>query len=91
MVECGGGLLVTHGFQEWHNLPVGSWAWPQAGCPVDAESRLFVSTVLDATSREVAMYQILIDRFATTSPQHCEKLTLIRRELFGLGCSDWVC
>ncbi|CAK9115086.1 unnamed protein product [Durusdinium trenchii] len=37
--------------QEWHNLPVGSWAWPQ-----------------------VAMYQILIDRFATTSPQHCEKL-----------------
>lgn len=37
--------------QEWHNLPVGSWAWPQ-----------------------VAMYQILIDRFATPHPQHCEKL-----------------
>eukprot|EP00435_Cladocopium_sp_Y103_P002450 s6187_g1.t1 len=37
--------------EEWHNLPVGSWAWPQ-----------------------VAMYQILIDRFATPHPQHCEKL-----------------
>eukprot|EP00931_Biecheleriopsis_adriatica_P030558 TRINITY_DN1800_c0_g1_i1.p1 TRINITY_DN1800_c0_g1~~TRINITY_DN1800_c0_g1_i1.p1 ORF type:complete len:1473 (+),score=315.86 TRINITY_DN1800_c0_g1_i1:60-4478(+) len=37
--------------QEWNNLPMGSWAWPQ-----------------------VAMYQILIDRFATQKPVHCEQL-----------------
>lgn len=37
--------------QEWNNLPMGSWAWPQ-----------------------VAMYQVLIDRFASPDPAHCDKL-----------------
>lgn len=49
------GALVSSWLEEWHNLPVGSWAWPQ-----------------------VAMYQVLIDRFATLHPEHCEKLPLGR-------------
>ena len=34
------------------------------------------------------MYQILIDRFATPHPQHCEKLSLGRSEPKGSDVAD---